>query len=74
MFIKHAVRVAVIPQHTGLEEVLRARGNRLSPSGEQEGGGDIKLVFRAGGLYDNVAGTLLLCRRSFRESYTGGKC
>ena len=42
MFIKDAVPVAVIPQHTGQEEVLRARGNRLSPSGEQEGGGDIK--------------------------------
>ena len=38
MFIKHAVPVAVIPQHTGLEEVLRARGIRLSPLGEQAGG------------------------------------
>jgi hypothetical protein len=37
MFIKHAVPVTVMPQHTGLEEVLRAKGNRLSPSGEQEG-------------------------------------
>ena len=42
MFIKDAVPVAVIPQHTGLKEVLRARGNRLSPSGEQKGAGDIK--------------------------------
>ena len=38
-----AVPVGVIPQHTGLEEVLRDRGIRLSPSGEQEwGAGDIK--------------------------------
>ena len=33
MFIKHAVPVAVIPQHSGLEEVLRAEGIRLSPLG-----------------------------------------
>ena len=42
MFIKHAVPVTVIPQHTGLEEVLRAKGNRLSPSGDQAGAVDIK--------------------------------
>ena len=42
MFIKHAVPVTVIPQHSGLEEVLRAGEITFSPSGEQEGAGDIK--------------------------------
>ena len=42
MFIKHVVPIAVIPQHTGHEGVLRAGGIVLSTSGEQEGAGDIK--------------------------------
>ena len=36
MFIKHVVPIAVIPQHTGQKEVLRAGGIVLSTSGEQE--------------------------------------
>ena len=36
MFIKHAVPVAVIPQRTRLEEVLRVGGIVLSPSNEHE--------------------------------------
>jgi len=38
MFIKHAVPVAVTAQRIGQEEVLRAKGIRLSPLGEQAGG------------------------------------
>ena len=42
MFIKHAVPVAVIAQHTGLVEVLRAREITFSPFGGAVGGFPIR--------------------------------